>query len=97
MQSVASTCLRNIWLPVLALAVSMLSPDIYAAAAMESAAPRFTIQRFEVDGNTLLKPAEIDAAVAGFAGAQKDFSDIQRALEVLVLVDDDLRQTDFPP
>ena len=51
--------------------------------AAESAAPRFAIQRFEVDGNTLLKPAEIDAAVSGFTGAQKDFSDIQRALEAL--------------
>ncbi len=53
------------------------------APAAESVAPRFAINRFEVDGNTLLKPAEIDAAVTGFTGTQKDFSDIQRALEVL--------------
>ena len=47
------------------------------------AAPRFDITRFDVVGNTLLKPAEIERAVAPYAGKQKDFSDIQRALEAL--------------
>ena len=47
------------------------------------AAPRFDIERFDVTGNTLLKQGEIDAAVAAYVGKQKDFSDIQRALETL--------------
>ncbi|MEO8441304.1 MAG: ShlB/FhaC/HecB family hemolysin secretion/activation protein, partial [Betaproteobacteria bacterium] len=46
-------------------------------------APRFDISRFEVEGNTLLEAKDIDAAVASFTGTQKDFSDIQRALETL--------------
>ena len=56
-----------------------------AAAEAEAvpASPRFAIDRFNVEGNTLLKPAEIEAVVAGYVGREKDFSDIQRALEEL--------------
>ncbi len=56
------------------------------AEAAVPVAPRFPINRFEVEGNTLLKQAEIDKAVNPFTGGQKDFSDIQRALEVLEAV-----------
>lgn len=45
--------------------------------------PRFEIARFEVIGNTLLQASEIDAALVPYSGKQKDFSDIQRALEAL--------------
>ena len=51
-----------------------------AADAME---PHLSITRFDVTGNTLLTQSEIDVAVAEFVGQQKDFSDIQRALENL--------------
>jgi hemolysin activation/secretion protein len=43
----------------------------------------FEIRRFEVVGNTLLSPAEVEAAVAPFVGRQRDFGDVQRALEAL--------------
>lgn len=66
------------------LALAVAYPAVAADAPVaEAAAPRFAIQRFDVDGNTLLKPADIDAAVTPFTGTGKDFSDIQRALEVL--------------
>lgn len=39
--------------------------------------------RFAIDGNTLLKPGELERAVAPYVGKQKDFSDVQRALESL--------------
>lgn len=45
--------------------------------------PRFEIKRFEVTGNTLLPAPEVERIVAPFAGANKDFSDVQRALEAL--------------
>jgi hemolysin activation/secretion protein len=45
--------------------------------------PRFDISRFEVVGNTLLEAGDIEAAVTRYVGKQKDFSDIQRALETL--------------
>ncbi|MBI2294573.1 MAG: ShlB/FhaC/HecB family hemolysin secretion/activation protein [Betaproteobacteria bacterium] len=46
-------------------------------------APRFDINRFDVQGNTLLAAEEIQRAVAPFIGKNKDFADIQRALEAL--------------
>ncbi|RPI44031.1 MAG: ShlB/FhaC/HecB family hemolysin secretion/activation protein, partial [Betaproteobacteria bacterium] len=47
------------------------------------AAPRFDIERFDVQGNTLLEPAEVERALAPYSGKSKDFSDVQRALEAL--------------
>jgi hemolysin activation/secretion protein len=44
---------------------------------------RFGVQRFDVAGNTLLPGAEMQAAVAPFAGPARDFGDVQRALEAL--------------
>ncbi len=47
------------------------------------APPRIGIERFIVEGNTLLTPREIDTILARFSGKDKDFGDIQRALEAL--------------
>ena len=47
------------------------------------AAPRFDIDRFDVQGNTLLTNEEIGAAVGPYTGKSKDFADVQRALESL--------------
>ena len=44
---------------------------------------RFDILRYEVEGNTLFKPEQVLALVAPFAGPQRDFGDIQRAVEAL--------------
>ena len=51
----------------------------------EGASPelRFAIKRFQVEGNTLLKAADIARIVARYTGEKKDFSDVQRALEAL--------------
>lgn len=46
-------------------------------------APKFDIQRFEVSGDTVLGAEAAQAVVAPFTGKQKDFADIQRALEAL--------------
>jgi hemolysin activation/secretion protein len=64
----------------------LATPALVARAQQPQApipAPRFEIKRFDVQGNTLLPPEVVDAAVAPFAGANKDFADIQRALEAL--------------
>ena len=45
--------------------------------------PRFEVRQYVVEGNTLLSAAEIDRAVAPHRGGQRDFGDIQRALEAL--------------
>lgn len=51
--------------------------------AVPAPAPKFDISRFALTGNTLLPTEEVERLVAPFAGPQKDFSDIQHALEVL--------------
>ena len=45
--------------------------------------PRFDIRAFRVEGNKLLPQQRVDAILAPFIGAQKDFGDVQRALEAL--------------
>ena len=54
-----------------------------APATDASAAPRFEIARFEMNGNTLLGAEEIERIFAPYTGQNKDFGDIQRALESL--------------
>jgi hemolysin activation/secretion protein len=44
---------------------------------------RFDIQRFQVEGNTLLAPAHVEALVAPFVGHRRNYGDIQKALEAL--------------
>jgi len=50
----------------------------HAAAAL-----RFDIARYLVVGNTMLKPAEISKVLRDYTGRQRDFADVQRALEAL--------------
>jgi len=45
--------------------------------------PRFDIQRFDVQGNSLLSSEQVEQAVRPYTGASKDFADVQRALEAL--------------
>ncbi|MBI2286343.1 MAG: ShlB/FhaC/HecB family hemolysin secretion/activation protein [Nitrosomonadales bacterium] len=53
------------------------------AFAEDSGAPRFEITRFVVEGNALLQPEEIEQRVAPFTGKDKNFADVQDALEAL--------------
>lgn len=45
--------------------------------------PRFAIDRFEVIGNTLLPASELERLFEPYTGRDRDFGDIQRALEAL--------------
>jgi hemolysin activation/secretion protein len=69
------------------LAGSLLAAAVSAAWGADEPsagdAIKFEISRFEVAGNTLLPPAEVERAVAPFAGRGRDFGDVQRALEAL--------------
>jgi hemolysin activation/secretion protein len=60
---------------------SVLAAAVSAAWADDEV--RFQISRFDVHGNTLLTPAEVQAAVAPYTGPGRDFGDVQRALEAL--------------
>ena len=59
--------------------------DLPAASetATAPAALKFDIDRYVVEGNTLLSPALINKALAPYTGKQKDFGDVQRALDAL--------------
>ncbi|MFC0168959.1 ShlB/FhaC/HecB family hemolysin secretion/activation protein [Pseudoduganella danionis] len=61
----------------------MCLPLLVAAAEPDDSIVRFEIRRFEVQGNTLLGPAEVDGVLQPYTGAVKDFGDVQRALEAL--------------
>jgi len=52
-------------------------------AAQAPAAPRFEIQRYVVEGNTLLKPSDIESLLKPYTGKDRNFGDIQRGLEAL--------------
>ena len=63
------------------------TPSVAPAAdivPVESIAPpKFEIRRYQLEGNTLLRPEAIDRVLAPYTGRDKDFGDVQRALEVL--------------
>ena len=68
----------------LVIAIAMVASGwIQGVFAQAPEAPRFDIQRFVVEGNTILPQEEVDQIVAPFAGAGRDFGDVQRALEAL--------------
>ena len=47
------------------------------------AAPRFDIERFVVEGNTLLPQEAVERILAPYAGKSRDFGSVQQALEAL--------------
>ena len=62
----------------------ILASAVGAACAADAAPPlRFDISRFDIAGNTLLSAAEANAAVAPFTGKNRDFGDVQQALDAL--------------
>src|ERR1700741_4720715 len=76
-------CLLALACAVGALLAPLPAISAQAPAADIPAAPRFEITRFALEGNTLLRQQEIDRALAPYVGKEKDFGDIQRALEAL--------------
>ncbi len=44
---------------------------------------RFEIRSYRIEGNTLLPQLDVDRLLAPYIGKQKDFGDVQRALETL--------------
>ncbi len=57
------------------------APDPASEPVIEDSILRFEIRSYTLDGATLLGKADIDQAVAPYIGKDKDFSDVQRALE----------------
>jgi len=59
----------------------LLALHLGTVSAQDS--PRFDIHGYVVEGNTLIQPADVDALLKPYTGTQRDFGDIQRALEAL--------------
>ncbi len=53
------------------------------APVLPAAPPKFEIRRYLLEGNTLLARETVDQVLAPFIGQNKDFGDVQRALETL--------------
>ena len=66
-----------------AFAAGRVGAQAPAAAPAQAQDPRFDIQRFIVDGATLVPKSRIDEVLAPFAGKGKTFADAQRGLEAL--------------
>lgn len=56
---------------------------LLACAFSAHAGDTFPIRKFQVDGNSLLAPGELDSLLAPYVGEQGDFGRIQQALEAL--------------
>ncbi len=68
-------------LAVLSTAFSI--PEAFALAEKDDAVPQFAIKHFTLEGNTLLDPLQVQKMLAPYIGPQRDFGDIQQAMEVL--------------
>ena len=69
--------------PGMPILVAATTPPSSPGPATVPPPPRFEIRRFDVRGNTLLGAAEVEEAVSRYTGENKDFADVQRALEAL--------------
>src|SRR5687768_15938355 len=79
--------LKPAWILALAALLSSyaLAPVVSFAQqpVAEIPPPRFDINRFQITGGTLVPAAEVEKVVAPYTGKNKDFGDIQRALEAV--------------
>ena len=69
---------------LLAACLIFLPRDALAQQGVQS--PKFDIAGFRVEGNSVLSATEVDATLQPFVGKQRDFADVQRALEALQTV-----------
>ena len=63
--------------------VALLLTSALSFAQTTQTTERFDIDRFNIEGNTLLKPDEIEAALKPFTGKQREYGDVQHAIEAL--------------
>lgn len=71
-----------------ALACAVGAAWLFAAAPVyaQVETPKFSVERFDVKGNTLLPQVAIENAVQPFLGKEREYGDLQRALEAIELL-----------
>jgi hemolysin activation/secretion protein len=62
---------------------ALAADAVYAASQTDQSVLRFTISQYVIEGATLLRKADLDKVVAPYVGKNKDFSDVQHALEAV--------------
>jgi hemolysin activation/secretion protein len=77
--AVPNTILSRVTICLLVLLAAPAGAD----AQRRDSIGAFEITRFEVDGNTLLKPSTVASVLAGYTGRERHFDDIERAIQVL--------------
>jgi hemolysin activation/secretion protein len=84
-KSIKSRVCYIFWASCAGLLAGFLPMSLRAQSAPEVVipAPRFEIRGFEVSGDSLLGAETVQRIVTPFTGQQKDFGDVQRALEAL--------------
>ena len=55
----------------------------FAAGEKPDAVPRFDIKGYQVEGNTLIPADNLDSILSPFTGKDRDFGDVQEALDAL--------------
>lgn len=65
------------------LAACLIFLPFNALAQQGVQSPKFDIAGFRVEGNSVLSATEVDAILQPYVGKQRDFADVQRALEAL--------------
>ena len=66
-------------------ALAQTGPQSDSQPQPQAETERFDIDRYAIEGNTLLGAEEINTLIAPFAGKQREYGDVQRALEALEL------------
>ena len=62
---------------------SLLGAALLLSSSAVMADERFTIKRFQIEGNTLLSAAQIEQILHPMSGPDRDYADVQRALEAM--------------
>ncbi len=71
----------------LAMAMLLTSTPLFSQtqAFAQTQTVYFDINRFNIEGNTLLKPDEIETALKPYVGKHREYADVQHAIEALRL------------
>lgn len=70
-------------LPLFLFALAGSPPVLAEASFPAGQTERFDIQRFQIDGSSLLEAAELEGLVTPYTGPRREYGDIQRALETV--------------
>src|SRR5271156_442543 len=68
--------------PTICLLFLLVGP-VFAGVVPGDAIGTFDIARFEVEGNTLLNASAVQSLLASFAGKNRDFGYVERAIDTL--------------